>query len=243
MVVLSKEESIKQIDLRKKEVAQICLKKPALDGLTSRVALVLDYSGSMNPLYKNGTVQSVVEKILPIAMNFDNDGTMEMWIFENGFRRLEDICLNNFYGYVNDKIMKYRMGGTCFAPVMDDIYNRYIKEEPAPLPNYVVFITDGENSDTEKTTALIKKLSKYPIFFQFVGIGECSFDYLRKLDSMGGRYVDNANFFIVRDVNTISYEQLLSEYPSWLSDPKVKELITKCANGETKKGLFGRLFG
>lgn len=246
---LSKEESLKQLDLRKNEVAQLCLTKPSLDGLTSRVALVLDYSGSMRDLYNNGTVQAVVEKVLPIAMNFDDNGSMEMWIFENGFKRLEDISLNNFYGYVKENIMKYRMGGTCFAPVMEDVFNRYIKEDPANLPNYVIFITDGENSDASRTTELLKKLSNYPIFFQFVGIGDCDFRYLRKLDEMSGRYVDNANFFAVRDVNTVSYDQLLSEYPAWLADEKVKKMIAEQGSASVseaspkKRGLFGGLFG
>lgn len=248
---LSKEERVEQLNLRKNEVAQLCLTKPTLNGLTSRVALVLDYSGSMSSLYENGTVQSVVEKVLPIAMNFDDNGTMEMWIFENGFRRLEDISLKNFYGYVENNIMKYRMGGTCFAPVMEDIFNRYIKEDPANLPNYVIFITDGENSDKAKTNDLIKKLSKYPIFFQFIGIGNCDFRYLSNLDKMEGRYVDNANFFAVRDVDTVSYDMLLNEYPSWLADEKVKQMIAEQGKGNEslnenapkKRGLFGRLFG
>lgn len=244
---LSKEESLQQLDLRKNEVAQLCLSKPELNGLTSRVALVLDYSGSMKRLYDNGVVQAVVEKILPIAMNFDDNGSMEMWIFENGFRRLEDISLENFYGYIEENVLKYRMGGTSYAPVMKDVFNKYIKEDPANLPNYVIFITDGENDDTAQTNKVIKELSRYPIFFQFVGIGNCSFRYLRSLDEMEGRYVDNANFFAIEDINKISYEQLLSEYPSWLADERVKSMIAN--QGQTpseppkKHGLFGGLFG
>ena len=50
VVNLSKEESRKLVDLRKDEVRQICLTKPNLDGLRSRVGVVLDYSGSMDRL-------------------------------------------------------------------------------------------------------------------------------------------------------------------------------------------------
>ena len=245
---LTKEESLQQLNLRKEEVASLCLSKPELNGLTSRVALVLDYSGSMKRLYEDGTVQATVEKILPIAMNFDDNGAMEMWIFENGFRRLEDISLENYYGYIEENVLKYRMGGTSYAPVMNDVFKKYIKEDPAALPNYIIFITDGENDDTSNTNRTIKELSKYPIFFQFVGIGNCSFNYLRSLDDMEGRYVDNANFFAIEDVNRISYEQLLNEYPSWLADPKVKEMIAnkgQIAGQEPQKksGFFGKLFG
>ena len=183
-------------------------------------------------------------------MNFDDNGEMELWIFEDGFHRLDNITLENYYGYVDKYILpKYDMGCTQFAPVMSDIKSRYIIEEPQNLPNYVIFITDGENSDTDKTTEMLKDLSKYPIFFQFVGIGTCRFEYLQSLDDMKGRYVDNADFFAIEDINNITYEQLLNEYPQWLEEQKVTDMIAaqgtsevlEPANGK-KKGLFSKLF-
>ncbi len=223
---LSKEESVHKINLAKEEVHKVCLTKSPLNGLTSRVGLVLDYSGSMSSLYRNGTVQGVIEKILPIAMEFDDNGTMEVWIFENGFYRLPDINLNNFYGYVENEILpKYKMGGTNYAPVMQDVFKRYIQEEPKKIPNYIVFITDGDNADHKQTDAVIKKAAEYPIFWQFVGVGNASFSYLQKLDDMKDRYVDNADFFSVSKALQIQYQDLLNEYPGWLADPKVKGMF------------------
>lgn len=250
---LSKEESLRQIDLRKSEVSKICLDKPILSGTKSRVALVLDYSGSMSNLYHDGSVQAVIEKILPLAMNFDDNGEMELWIFEDGFHRLDNITLENYYGYVDNYILpKYNMGCTQFAPVMSDIKSRYIIEEPQNIPNYIIFITDGENSDTYRTTEMLKDLSNYPIFFQFVGIGNCRFEYLQNLDDMQGRYVDNADFFAIKDINSITYEQLLNEYPQWLCEQKVTDMIAAQGTHEVlgtaddtkgkKTGLFGRIF-
>lgn len=227
---LTKEESLIQLDLRKKELSDLCLGKDELNGLRSRVALVLDYSGSMKLLYKNGTVQSVIERIMPIASQFDDNAELDLWIFENGFKRLESINLNNFYGYVNREILpKYRMGGTEYSHVMKDVYKKYIQEEPSNLPNYVVFITDGDNFDKSKTTPFIKDVSKYPIFWQFVGIGNASFDYLEQLDDLKGRYIDNADFFKLNDVNQVSdkelYKRLLTEYPNWTKEARAKRLI------------------
>lgn len=189
-------------------------------------------------------------------MNFDDNGEMELWIFEDGFHRLDNIILDNYYGYVENVIMpNYKMGCTQFAPVMGDIKSRYILEEPQNLPNYVIFITDGENSDTAKTTEMLKDMSHYPIFFQFVGMGNCKFTYLQSLDDLEGRYVDNADLFSIYDMNTITYEQPLNEYPGWLSDQKVKDMVAeqgtpevlKRANGvitsdNGKKGIFNKLF-
>lgn len=252
---LSKEESLNLLDLRKNEINKLCLEKPALQNTQSRVALVLDYSGSMSNLYSNGTVQTIIEKALPLAMQFDDNGEMEVWIFENGFYRLPSITLDNFYGYIKEKINgKYRMGGTCYAPVMKDIAKKYIEEDPVNLPNYVMFITDGDNSDKDATTTAIKALSKYPIFFQFLGIGNSRFNYLETLDEMDGRFVDNANFFTVNNIVKMNdgelYKKLLAEYPTWLELPQVKEMIAKANvsqkvdyNKVEKKGFFGKLFG
>ena len=243
---LTKEESMKKIDLRKKEVISICEEKGGmLLTQKARVAVVMDYSGSMSTMYRNGTVQSVLERLLPIAMQFDDNGEMEVWLFENGFRRMQPMTLSNFYGYVEREILskKYHMGGTEYAPVINDVGKKYIKEDPAALPNYIIFITDGNNSDTAVTKDAIRHWSKYPIFWQFVGIGREKFSFLAKLDDLDGRYVDNADFFSLDDVDKVAdivlYKRLLNEYPGWLSLPAVQNMI----RGQSpKKGFFRNLF-
>jgi hypothetical protein len=220
----------------------------------------MDFSGSMNRMYKDGTVQAVLERLFPIALQFDDNGEMEFWIFEDGFHRLDNITMDNYYGYINRILSKYTMGCTSYAPVLKDVYKKYMIEEPAKLPNYIIFITDGDNSDRDETTKVINRLSRYPIFIQFVGIGKESFSYLKKLDEMDGRYVDNANFFEIKDINNEEddalYNKLLEEYPRWLEYPQVKEMIQNqdrpnedifnpkaTSFGEKKKGLFSKIFG
>ena len=211
------------ISLAKEEVHKICLSKKPLNGLVARVGLVLDYSGSMDWLYNNGTVQSVIEKILPLAMEFDDNNTMECWIFENGYHRLPDINLSNYKDYVKTQIInKYNMGGTQYASVMKNVVKKYSNGK---LPAYVLFITDGDNSDKSETDSIIIKASKSPIFWQFVGLGGADFDYLQKLDDMSGRYVDNADFFKVNKASDITYNDLLNEFPNWLEYDKVKDML------------------
>ena len=221
---LAKEQAVMQLDLRKKEVDKLCPPGTAMHGLTSRVAVVLDYSGSMSHLYRSGFVQNVLERLLPIAMQFDDNGEMEVWLFDNGYHRVTPISLNNFYDYIKNErfLEKYHMGCTSYAPVMKDVFKKYIKENPANVPTLVLFLTDGNNDDHSATTAFMKEVSKYPIFWQFVGLGNERFSYLEKLDDMTGRVVDNADFFAVRDISKMSdselYQKLLGEYPQWLID-------------------------
>lgn len=79
---------------------------------------------------------------------------------------------------------------------------------------------------------------------QFVGVGGAGFNYLEQLDDMSGRYVDNADFFEADfdDFSTENnlYQKLLQEYPSWLANEKVKDMIKNNFKREPKKkGFFG----
>jgi hypothetical protein len=101
--------------------------------------------------------------------------------------------------------------------------------KPVQVPTLVFFITDGENWDQGETARVIKEASKQGIFWQFVGIGDERFEFLKQLDELQGRFIDNANFFEVNDIMKISDEQLydrvLNEFPTWLKEAKTKGLI------------------
>lgn len=245
---LTKDESQNLLDLRKDKV-ELCLQKNELLDTKARVAVVLDYSGSMRELYQNGTVQATLERLLPIALNFDDNGSMEIWIFENSYRRLPDANMQNYYGYVEREILQkgFRMGETNYAPVMKDVVEKYVMENPEPIADYVIFITDGDCFDRKESKEELIRNSKTPIFWQFVGIGDARFDFLQRLDEMSGRYVDNANFFALNDVLKVSdeeiYDLLLAEFPSWLKESKVEEIIQNKYKGELlKKGFFSNFF-
>lgn len=214
-------ELSKKISLSKDEVHKVCLTKPILNGLKAKVCLAIDYSGSMSDLYDNGTVQSIFEKMLPLAMEFDDDWTMEAWKFDNGTKRLKDVTPQNIANYVKKNI-NGSMGGTNYAPVINEIVDFY---KNSKTPVYVIFITDGDNWDKDDATSAIQAASRLPIFWQFVGLGNNGYSYLKDLDDMTGRYVDNADFFEVRNANDITYFNLLNEFPSWLSNDKVKSML------------------
>ncbi|MBR1863120.1 MAG: VWA domain-containing protein [Ruminococcus sp.] len=229
---LSKEEAQKKLDERKEAIKKVCLTKNSMSELTSRVALVLDTSGSMTPAFRSGMVQAVIERILPLAMAFDDNGEMEFWTFSYSFQRHEPITRSNFYTYLKDNGIS-AAGGTNYEPVMMDAARYFILEEPENMPNYIIYITDGDNFDPQQTDKAIKAISNFPIFFQFVGIGDPKgFKYLEGLDDMEGRYVDNANFFAINSLEEMDrltdnelYTKLLDEYPKWLQYPQVRELI------------------
>lgn len=189
----------------------------------ARVALAMDYSGSMDRLYYNGSVQNVIIRLLPIALKFDDNGELESWLFSNQEERLPAVNVNNYENYVQKVMMKARMsmGGTNYAPVLKDMVKYYKDIEPSSVPAFIIFITDGENFDKAETNKIIKELSNHNIFVQFIGIGNESFTYLKSLDNMEGRVHDNTGFTTVKDMNKMTdgelYTELLRQYKDWLN--------------------------
>lgn len=190
----------------------------------AKVAVVLDYSGSMRNLYKTGEVQKVLNRLMPIALKFDDNGELDLWIFHEGYHRIASMDINNYSDFIQKEITekKYKFGATCYAPVLEDILKKYIEEEKdtSNIPTFVIFITDGANSDKGKTNKVIRESSNHNIFIQFVGIGQEKFEYLEKLDDLDGRPVDNTGFIRVKDISVTYgenlYNLLLDQYPDWL---------------------------
>ena len=191
----------------------------------ARVALAMDYSGSMSDLFANGSVQDVVTRLLPIALKFDDNGELESWLFSNGQERLEPVTASNYESYVKNVMMRARMymGGTEYAPVLKDVVKYYKDKHPSTIPAFIMFITDGDNWDATETDAIIRELSNYNMFVQFVGIGsDTDFAYLKKLDNLSGRKHDNTGFIAVKDMNKLAdqqlYTEMLRQYNEWLNN-------------------------
>lgn len=198
----------------------------SFDGHRAKVAVAMDFSGSMSSLYRNGAVQAVLSRLMPLALRFDDNGELDVWLFDNEYRRMPSMDLGNFDTYVEKEIMKkgWHMGGTNYAPVLEDMLKKYFKEDAmtANVPTFVIFITDGANADKTQTDKVIRDSSNKNIFVQFVGIGSASFPYLEKLDDLTGRVVDNTGFIKVSDMARLSdeqlFEMLLEQYPDWLKN-------------------------
>lgn len=242
----------KELTLRKEKVLDL-KKKSGIEGQFAQVKLVLDYSGSMSTLYRRGDVQALVERLLPIGMAFDADGEVDVYLFHQGVMKInETMNMSNIQGFIDRAIKGKDMGSTNYSPVMKAVVkdstkvigtterkiktgflaskkvtmNVYEKEQ---YPTYCIFITDGANDDKPETEAALVDASYAPVFFQFVGIGGAEFPFLEKLDDLKDRFIDNANFFSVRDLATKSdddlYKLLLTEFPSYIKEAKSRGLI------------------
>lgn len=230
-----------KFDLRKQMVFDL-VKGTPLENQKAQVVLCMDFSGSMSSLYQNGYVQDVLERIVPVAMQFDDDQKFQLYLFHDEAIKVPlEVGVDNVAGLVNREILnKYDMGGTEYAPPIRMIKQHYCtaskgflgfgkKSDKLRNPVYVIFITDGENSDKAEAIKALQDISHHGVFFQFIGIGDASFTFLRKLDDLPGRFLDNANFLHIHDLGDITDEQLYSkllvEFPGWVPQARARGLI------------------
>ncbi|WP_240416621.1 vWA domain-containing protein [Paenibacillus periandrae] len=236
-VNLAKDQALENLSIRK-ETFKIVLEKSGNTTSQARVVFVMDKSGSSRALFKNGVVQRVIERLLPVALRMDDNGELDMYLFSsdsNAYKRLNSITETDFFQYVDREILGKRennfWGGTEYAPIMEEIVQQYGINDPSNFPTLVLFITDGANSDKNKTKSALIKAAHYPIFWQFIGLNEDAdeFEFLQRLDDLRGRVVDNANFFQLNDIDKISdedlYFRLMNEFPNWVQEVKRQEIL------------------
>jgi hypothetical protein len=235
-MVIQLEKAPKILNLAKK--ADISLKKVNLTDHKAKVALCLDISGSMTRLYSSGKIQQLAEKILALGCRFDDNGSIDIFLFGANAHNAGEMTIDNFTDFIANMLREYRLErGTNYGKVMKLIRNVYFpdgngehRNSPAAStqPVYVMFVTDGATQDVPESEQQVKWSSYEPIFWQFMAIDD-SPEFLEQLDNMSGRYVDNANFFSVEDPEMIGDEQLydllMTEYPNWLRLATQKSLL------------------
>lgn len=213
------------------KTAGVSLKKYELDGITARVVLVLDASGSMWWQFQNGNMQKVLDRIATLALNFDDDAELELWAFGTYPAKYENVRLNNLSNYVARVLGQtelYRLGGDNQEPaLMQQVLESL--DFHSRIPTYIVFITDGGIFLSDQIADILRKASRYPAFWQYVGIGGSSYGILENFDTLKYRYVDNAGFFALDDLNRVSdqdlYDRLLKEFPQWLKTLQVQQML------------------
>lgn len=233
----------KRLSLRKEQVA-VSLRKSGAAGVSARVVLVLDASGSMSFLYSGGVVADVVERMAAVAAELDDDGEMQAWTFASDPARLPDLRLGELPEWLRLHVRvgemslfrrskKPRKGlqpgqvdmrsvgiqneeQKVIAQVRD-----YVRANPAAVPTLVLFFSDGGVYRDAAIEKELRAAAEEPVFWQFVGLGRSNYGVLERFDTLPGRRVDNVGFFAVDDIRTVPdqelYDRLLSEFPSWLT--------------------------
>jgi stress response protein SCP2 len=228
-------EKKQKLELRKKEVAKVLLTKQAGD-VRARVVLVMDKTGSMYKQYRQKVVHRVIERMVPVAVQLDDDGSLEAYFYAKQFFRLPDLRVADLETWPEQYIhLSGKHSGFDYdkiGAVNDEIpiINAVLATATDPtVPTLVLFFTDGGFSKRREITELMVQAASRPVFWQFVGIGRANYGLLEKLDDMPGRVVDNAGFFALDDIDRVSdaelYQRLLHEFPDWLRAAKAAGIL------------------
>ena len=172
------------IDLLKKKVG-IVLEKRQMTKVICEVKFALDISGSMERMYKNGTVQNLTDRLLAVASKFDDNGEMEVWTFSHGFDQLKTITEDMHEGYVKKQILDNpscsKWGGTSYSPVMEDIVKQSFtrqetsSQEVKTKPSFLGKLFGAKETSTAVTsTEIVEHNPQFPVFVPFITDGENS---------------------------------------------------------------------
>lgn len=197
------------------------------------VSLLLDYSGSMSNQYSNGAVARVLQRLLSISNVIDDDGKLELVIFENSATHIGTLDVSQFdetNRIVQNIRDNYRMGGTEFAPAIDKIlevlsagssvgkmFGGFFGKKPTVEgKQLLVMISDGDNSDDKAFAKAVQTVESMPnVYLQCVAIGYDS-SSLRKLadqsDSVGYSSISDFSKTDEDLINSVINPELLQKF-------------------------------
>jgi hypothetical protein len=221
------------LEKRAEKVGIVLAKRNIAKAPTVRVGVALDISGSTKQMYMKGVIQETVDRLLAIAMKFDDNGEIDMWSFTDGYDRLETAGAKDYGNYVSRHILENpqvsKWGATSYAPVISDMVRHYFgssgvlgflgkwlgsgaapdagREQAA----MVMFITDGANTDHTATEMILRACSDKKVYFQMIGVGpEREFGFIKQMAELLPN-VGFVNFSSLEMADDEIYHSLLSE--------------------------------
>lgn len=217
---------------KSKQVILDIKKRSKLEGKKAAVTVVLDRSGSMSSMFQDGSVATVLARLLPLAMAFDDDGTLDFVTFSSNAQEQPGL---KAHMYENNSIKDIvnrigTSGSTVYSAALKEVlsYDYEIKKtgkllgifggsetlqrkESAKYSRFVIFLTDGDcdfDDVKDSQEEMTRQSKETDIFYVFVGIGNSKFELLKKWASV----YPNCNFLPVdmSDLLNASDETLYS---------------------------------
>lgn len=221
----------------------------------ARVALILDVSGSMesdHQFYSLKKIHRLVAKAVTLASKFDDDATVELFIFGDGCpAKPYKATLDSFPNIVDEvwadakKLGLYR--GTNYAAAARAVKKHYFPDAKETLhqpvgdvlPIFAIFVTDGDCNGSYKAESerLFANASYLPIFWKFIALSgnyNVDFSFLQGIDdsevdpnNKKARFMDNSDFVPLKHPEDLTFGKLLREYPGYLKKAYDQDLLSQ----------------
>ena len=172
--------------------------------------------------------------------DLDKDGYVG-WVAQNVAQSPADLAASCRYAPLVAAVVRRYFPVEAGRPVAEKkvggALKRTVREYPQlidkrPFPIFVIVVTGGDCEDPTEAIHEIRRASHLPIFFQFAGISPAAipapdFAFLKRLDRLSDRWVDNCGFFEPRDFTDPAelFPGLLNEFPAFMRIARVKDML------------------
>lgn len=124
-----------QLQKRAEAVGIVLAKRGVTKVPPVRVGVALDVSGSARGFYSNGGVmQQTLDRLLGVALKFDDNGEIDAWVFDNEVSSLPTFAADDEGKYVQEHITSNSSlslwGGTSYAPPLNAAMDFYFGSHP-----------------------------------------------------------------------------------------------------------------
>ena len=198
-----------------------------------QTVLCADASGSMFELYQGGRVQQMFDKFFALASTLSDSASMDCWAFAAKSRQLEPVTLDNIRDYTFSQAGGYER----WMRMLNYQYNN----EPEAMrdimmiygglrrPILVLFLTDGRLQADWEIEEILIKTSRFPVFWQFIGLYGEEYGVLNHLDEIDGRRTQNAAFLKMEDFDDFMdsgfYRTIFANTAAWLEELGRKQML------------------
>jgi stress response protein SCP2 len=186
----------------------------AAAGVGSRraaVYLVLDHSYDMRELYESFTVQAFAERVLALAANLDDDGTVPVVFSGRHEPFVEDLSLQNYRGRIGQLHTQVDWGWSQVDEAMRCVVNHY-QESGASDPALVIVQVGDEPDDKAAVRTLLQNTAMLEVFWIFVGFGRGKMSFYKNLNSSTSATFRNVAFYNTgKNPGAVPAEQFYAE--------------------------------
>lgn len=206
---------------------------PKVAGRPIKTVLCCDASGSMFDMYRNGRVQRALDKFFAFATTLEDGCSMDLWAFGAKSRQFGAVTMDNVRDYTFSEsggferwmgLLNYQYNNEPEA--MRDIMMIY---GALRVPTVVLFLTDGRLSSDWEIEEILIKTSRFPVYWQFIGLHGEEYGVLDHLENVDGRHTQNAGFLKMDDIDDLTdnalYEELLMGVDTWLQELSYKKML------------------
>ncbi len=196
----------------------------------ARIVLVIEASQQTAQYFSNGSMQNLITKVLPLAMQFSDNAQLEYWLYGSRPKKMFPIGERNYasaipndWGSLMWSLGENKSETTAMTEVLSSC-------QPFNMPSYILFITSGNIPLNSQIEQMVVSSSQFPVFWQFLGMGNSRYGVFENITNLPGSSVCNAKFAAISGFAQNStpelYKFLLSDFSKWRKEATKMGLIS-----------------